>query len=145
MQNLPNAEEFYKMCQMAGIKSCWLWTGKTDSDGYGIMYYKGKQLKAHRVAYMLTTQRPIPRGHCISHHCVNKLCVNPHHLHVTTPSGRGHSGEHNGRSKLTKETVAAIMRRYNAGETLTALAAEYGVATSTLSRAVRKRTWSRKL
>ena len=41
---------------------------------------------AHRVAWMLHTQRHIPDGLVIDHLCYNKSCVNPDHLEAVTDS-----------------------------------------------------------
>lgn len=57
--------------------------------------------------------------------------------------GTLHRGDSHEGSSLTGAVVLECRRRYAAGETQTALAAEYGVSTGCMSFAVRGITWSR--
>jgi hypothetical protein len=78
--------------------SCWIWVGKTNSNGYGLAsWYKqgeklpyrrgsGKQQKsvnAHRLSYALFNG-PIGQGMEIDHLCRVRNCVNPMHLESIT-------------------------------------------------------------
>lgn len=74
-------------------ESCWLWTGPYTSAGYGVYVYRdsdGKQHRelAHRAAYELFVDMPIPDGFEIDHvkdwGCTNVSCVNPGHLQAVT-------------------------------------------------------------
>src|SRR5687767_5693358 len=64
-------------------QACWLWPGRSDRHGYGLVrcqddegwHYAG----AHRVAY-LVAHRAMATEHVIDHLCGNRLCVNPSHL-----------------------------------------------------------------
>ncbi|CAM5511642.1 HNH endonuclease signature motif containing protein [Sphingobium scionense] len=58
---------------------CWVWTGATNSRGYGNF----RSQLAHRVAYQEKVGA-IPDGLTIDHLCRNKLCVNPAHLEPVT-------------------------------------------------------------
>ena len=60
-------------------ETCWLWTGYTDSDGYG----RYGAPKAYRVAYELA-KGAIPEGLEIDHLCRVRHCVNPDHLEAVT-------------------------------------------------------------
>ena len=51
------------------------------------------------------------------------------------------AGEHSGRAKLTQEQVGEIRRRYAKGETQTALAREFPVNQSMISKIVRREFW----
>ena len=65
-------------------ETCWLWTGATQTRGYGsVGVGNGRTALAHRVAYQQTVG-PIPDGMTIDHVCENKVCVNPDHLEVVT-------------------------------------------------------------
>lgn len=84
---------------LAELGGC-IFTKPTNKHGYGAIYYKGKQRKAHRVAYE-EAYGPIPEGMHIDHichnvaiahemclgnaGCVHRSCVNPKHLEVVTP------------------------------------------------------------
>lgn len=61
---------------------CWLWTGHTRKDGYGVVDERGKKYLAHRVSYLLL-RGEIPTD-TLDHVCRNKTCVNPHHLEAVS-------------------------------------------------------------
>ena len=87
-------------------ETCWIWTGTVSKYGYGIITYGGRFLRAHRVAYELEIGA-VPTEMHVHHECGTKLCVNPAHLSVLSPSE--HSSIHaSGRSakgrKLTPAT-----------------------------------------
>lgn len=69
---------------------CWLWTGSTDSDGYGLVW-QGRHVKAHRFAYALV-HGAIPAGLQIHHRCEDPACCNPDHLELVSP--REHQARH---------------------------------------------------
>lgn len=55
--------------------------------------------------------------------------------------GTSNRGERSAQSKLTEAIVAECRRRYAAGETQTALSAEFGVSTGAMSMAIRGKRW----
>lgn len=73
----------------------------TNYHGYGAVYFKGKQRKAHRVAWE-KIYGPIPEGMHLDHichnvavahgmclgnaGCVHRSCINVEHLRIVTPS-----------------------------------------------------------
>lgn len=129
---------------------CWLWHGAIGGEGYGHIRDRGRQLKAHRVAYELHVGQ-IPDGMLVRHRCDNPPCVNPEHLVLGAAVDNNRDtrerkrfvaspGERNGQAKLTDATAAEILRRYRAGGVYQRdLAAEYGVCQQTVSDIVRGR------
>ncbi len=63
--------------------SCWLWTGRSNGRGYGVVWDGLREIGAHRFAYQSTIGR-IPNGYEIDHLCVRPMCVNPLHLEPVT-------------------------------------------------------------
>lgn len=70
---------------------CWYYTGRLDSDGYGMFWFIDETRRAHRVSYELLVG-PIPEGYALDHIChdpalclggnlcPHRKCVNPDHL-----------------------------------------------------------------
>jgi hypothetical protein len=134
------------------VTGCIEWTGyKRKKMGYGQINRGGRMVGTHCLAYELK-HGPIPEGMCVCHHCDNPSCCNDAHLYLGTKAdnnadreskGRGKQpkGAKNGRSKLTEADVLEIRRLLAAGETLSTLAANFGVDRSTISKIRRGDTW----
>lgn len=72
----------------AGPDKCWIWTGGTNGNGYGVYFTISDAIPeapsyVHRIAYWFA-HGPIPEGMEIDHRCHVLLCVNPKHLRETT-------------------------------------------------------------
>ena len=77
---------------------CWIWTGYTDRDGYGLFVLApGRTVRAHRFAFELEHgQDRLPKGEPLDHlchdprtctggpGCPHRPCVRPSHLKLTT-------------------------------------------------------------
>lgn len=128
---------------------CWIWTGRREVFGYGSMSVKRRNVKAHRYSYELHIG-PIPPGVYVCHRCDNPPCVNPAHLFLGTQAdnmadaaakGRVEYGERHHTARLTASGVVDARRRVAAGEMVKDVARELGVTHSTLSNAIRRKTW----
>lgn len=62
---------------------CLLWTGCTNSRGYGVVGLRGARFLTHRVAYE-TVIAPIPAGWEVDHLCRRRLCCTPAHLEAVS-------------------------------------------------------------
>ncbi len=62
---------------------CILWNAALTDDGYGTLSVKGKQHRAHRVAYELEIG-PIPPGLQPDHLCRTHSCINTRHMELVT-------------------------------------------------------------
>lgn len=58
---------------------CWVWTGATAGRGYGKLFVDGKDIRAHRVSWLLH-RGELPDASFVLHRCDNPPCVNPDHL-----------------------------------------------------------------
>lgn len=66
---------------------CWLWTGPTTPNGYGKYRLPGQRERvAHRILWEHARLQEVPDGMQLDHLCRTRLCVNPDHFEVVTPS-----------------------------------------------------------
>lgn len=145
-QYLANLRE--RMDKHTGLptepKGCREWRAGSGGDGYGSIGVSGKVMRAHRVAWALHHNTPIPQGLQIIHICNNPRCVNPEHLGLGTPSEnmqhRSLSGRH-GRAKLTYDDVVLARKLAAKGISVRELAERYKVTHMTMYRVVTGRSW----
>ncbi len=135
------------------IKSdnCWLWSGKPNNDGYGIIILrKGISERAHRFSWIVH-YGAIPKGMCVCHHCDNPACARPDHLYLGTigDNNRDRSRKHRSAmgervpsAKLTIDDVRAIRATYAKGTvSMRELARRFGCLHPTISHIVNGRSW----
>jgi len=136
---------------------CWLWTGLSMLNGYGILGVaaykidrrpKGLRL-VHRLSAYLFLDFNLDSELQVCHKCDTKLCFDPEHLFIGTQldnmrdmwrKGRGPDQRHP--KKLTPEKVIEIRKRYAAGgETTRSLAPKFGVGKSTIQAILGGKIW----
>lgn len=98
---MPAEERFAKYVQKRGIDECWLWAGTRERVGYGQFWHEGRNIKAHRFAWVLVHGEP-PRFHWVVQTCGNRLCVNPKHLGLITPQAKS-AQMHAGKPQISLE------------------------------------------
>jgi hypothetical protein len=123
---------------------CWTWTAYLDRDGCGRIQVSGRSVHAHHLSWELNVGQISP-GQWPLHRCKNPGCVRPDHLFLSTQvenmcnwtamrQGALPFGENHWNSKLSKEQVSDIRRRYVPRMTsIRQLAAEFSVSKSTIS------------
>ncbi len=128
---------------------CWLWTGSTDDDGYGRVWFDGRSDRAHRVSYRLFIGE-IPAGMAVLHTCDNPPCVRPDHLWAGTQleniadrerKGRGPRGERNGRAKLNRALVQMVREARAGGMMYHEIGALFGIHKSTVHDICTGKLW----
>lgn len=140
---------------------CWIWRGLRSSEGYGRVQWQGRVWVASRLAWFLATGEE-PGERFVCHSCDNPPCVNPEHLFLGTVLDnyrdsrakgrtailryperyRDKAGEKNGRARLTVAQVREIRQRYAAGGiSQQALADEFGLHQTQVSRIIRRQEW----
>lgn len=147
--NITPEQRFWS--KVVKSETCWIWAANRTSDGYGSFSLRGRQVGAHRVAFVFASGAEIPKGLCVCHRCDNPACVNPEHLFLgshaenmrdASRKNRMHPGERNPISKLNSEIVREMRRRWVGGETARSLAAEFGVHHSVVQSAVSGKSWA---
>lgn len=128
---------------------CWIWRGKADKEGYGILYKDGGDFRAHRVAYELAFDAS-PGDLQVCHRCDNPQCVRPDHLFLGTiaentadrnAKSRQAKGARCGMAKLDDDTVRRIRAELATGARQVDLAERFGVSQASISLIGLGATW----
>lgn len=123
-----------------------------NKDGYRHIRVNHQLYIMHRFIYQ-ECFGPIPEGMLVRHKCDNRSCINPAHLEIGTPKdnvddmiarGRINSpkGEDHGRARLTVLEVYKIYKRSMKGESLLAIANDFGVTNSNVLKIKKGNTWA---
>lgn len=148
-QSLEDAFTFYTPHRPQ--EGCWLWCGRFQSRGYGLLNWNGEKLYAHRIAWFLSSAN-WPGDMFVLHHCDNPPCVRFDHLFLGTQHdnardmfmkgrARGPAGERNPKAKLTSDQVADIHKQLTNGVHPRVLADRFSVSVFTIYNIRSGRTW----
>lgn len=85
-------ERFDKKIRWVPLTGCMVWTGATNSTGYGHFRWEGRVVQAHRLSYALTHGEP-EMHLTLDHLCRVRSCVNPQHLEPVTSIENTQRGE----------------------------------------------------
>jgi HNH endonuclease len=145
-QGLWNEREFWERVRRS--PGCWEWTGRANP--YPYVSWRGRNMRAHRVAWELKTGQEAPArssGLVVLHSCDNPRCVRPEHLSLSTQAenmrqrserGRATPGRH---SKLLWSQVEEIRAAIKDGASHRELAPRYGVSIAAISHIRTGKTW----
>lgn len=130
---------------------CWLWTAATWGKGYGCFKLGRRNFTAHRISWLIHYGE-IPPCVFVLHDCDVPLCVNPEHLRLGSLKDNARDaslrkrwrpafGESHPRAKLKESVVTIIRSKFQVGQKMCDLAAEFKVDRETIRQVVCRRTW----
>jgi len=166
----PSARMHRFVIKSAG---CWGWSGAT-ANGYGAIgdgVRPNHSVYAHRVAWEMADETPIPDGYGVYHTCDNRPCTrndeqgtyevrgvlyprwghlfcapqvaNVHDMHQKGRARNGDPrGEKNGRAILSEDDVREIRRLAAAGMTGADLGRRFGVVKEAIYDILKRKRWS---
>lgn len=129
---------------LAGIvktdAGCWEWQKQMRPDGYGMIWFKGKAERAHRISYLLHKGYLPEEPLVLCHKCDNRRCINPDHMFEGTRGENCTDAAEKWRMPLNEahwntkipEDAVPLIRASN--EPQSVLAERYGVRQSQISR-----------
>lgn len=164
-----DSERFWRnVDKSGGPNACWVWTGSTNSSGYGHFLLKRKHWGSHRLVLSLRTGfRPKELFCC--HKCDNPPCCNPAHLFWGTSAENNTDSRQKGRAwtstpeqikrahevlvkryedgilpasaRFTEAEVLDMRTRWANGETQDSIAKSYKAGPSTVGKIVRRTSY----
>ncbi len=142
-------ERFWAKVDKSG--ECWLWTGGTDSKGYGSIMINSRIIGTHVFSWELHNGRKVPKEMDVCHNCPGpdgdqKACCNPAHLWIGTRAEHGRDtsakGQFKTRRKFTPEEVIEMRRQFADGEaTIRALSHQQGCSYNNMRQIIRRETY----
>ena len=136
------AEKMERRVSVDPATGCWDWAKGVNADGYGNgLYVDGRQVRAHRVSYLVTHGYLPPSDVFICHLCSNPSCCRPDHLAAGTAWDNSQdtvaAGHHVRNRKSLRRRKADALALQSSSDTNATLAERFGVSLSTISRARR--------
>lgn len=146
--NSPEKRFWSRVKKEANENGCWEWQGKRMLQGYARVGYKGAYILGHHLSWFLTYGI---KPKFLLHSCDNPPCVNPSHLREgghkenaqdRVARGRQQQGVGFSHAVLTDEKVREARRLYAEKMMIKDIAKLFGVAKTTISYAVNRKSWT---
>ncbi len=144
--------ESYDRIQRSYETPCLEWNCCRVQDGYGQVRFRGKDIGAHVLSWLLN-KGEIPIGMKVCHHCDNPPCVNPDHLFLGSDKDNSDDakkkgrlaqlkGSLNGWALMTEEKVTSMRQEWIPYKvSARKLAEKYGLSQTQTERILRNEAW----
>ncbi len=135
---------------------CWIFMGKIQDTGYGMITKQVNKVKryigAHRLSWEMT-YGPVPDGMLVCHKCDVRSCINPSHLFLGTYKDNSQDMKHKGRHKngvsvgkkagprLSKEIILEIRTAIEQGEIGKEICKRFGISYTHYQNIKFRRDW----
>ena len=116
---------------------CWNWNLHCGQNGYGIIWFEGKNRYVHRISYQLYVGE-IPDGMTIDHLCRNRRCANPDHMEVVSIQV---NSQRRVNTKLSPSDIPKIRVLLAQGVRQREIASDFGTTQSNISLIKRGVNW----
>lgn len=142
LSEVDRIKRFWSRIGTADPDECWRWNGGVGSCGYGFVSIgDGRNEGAHRYMWRLLNG-PVPDGICVLHRCDNRVCVNPAHLFLGTKGDNGRDCAAKFRTSKGKLSPAEVLAIRQDARSIRAIARDYGVNSSCVSRVKNRRLYA---
>jgi hypothetical protein len=133
---------------------CWIARGAATAEGYPVLSFGGRETTASRFMLGRKLGRDLTEMEFACHTCDTPRCVNPDHLWAGSHGDNMRDMVSKGRHRktyvrgsampqaiLTESQIPEIRARHQAGESLSAIAKDYGVNFRTIHLIVKNKIW----
>lgn len=149
---LKDSQRFFSKVEFHGEDDCWIWRGAIKDNGYGNFYAQGKNINAHKAAFIFA-YGCVPEGSHLMHTCDNRVCVNPHHIKSGTrqqnmddmvSKGRASHGSMRWNTFLSELEVAYIRQLFDRGISVSNISSTLGMKYQTVYQIAKRKRWIEK-
>lgn len=154
MKDSDIARFFAKVDASDGPDRCHIWKGgvrEVKGLPYGSFWLEGRTVLAHRIAWVIANNQPVPDRLQVRHTCDTPRCVNPRHLLVGTAADNAEDRENHGKgtrhgtghhnAKLDADTITMMRGLRLMGWSWYQIAEKFSVSRTTAQRASMGEGW----
>lgn len=151
---MSDIDRFWSKVDIRGDDECWPWTAKRHERGYGIFWYRDKNIRANRFALEISKGPPPAEGLMSLHSCHNPSCCNPSHLRWGTGVDNRADmeirfgpliGENSANKQISQEIADAILRMRVEGYRIREIAGSLNLTETLVENVYVGKSWSHRL
>lgn len=147
-------DRFWSKVDRRGDDDCWNWTANSHQRGYGVFWFEGRNVRAHRLALEWHSGPPPFPDAMALHSCDNPSCCNPTHLRWGSAKDNKDDqilrkgplhGEASPSAVIDSEIVSSIYRMRLNGLTASEISDRLGLPKTLVMNVYTGRSWSHRL